>query len=100
MGKHALYHFSATLQTSDLAVLHCLRALCQYRAGGPYPQIGWGGSTHAHWETTGGTFAVRFTSAARRESFVEDARRLLPGLWRELSRSDADPATPQRSGSR
>jgi hypothetical protein len=93
---HAEYKYSATLQTSDVAVLHCLRALCQHWAGGSYPQIGWGGTTQDEWKTHGGKFVVRFTSAAGRAGFFGDARRLLSGHWGEVSQSDNDPATPQR----
>ncbi|SEP39594.1 hypothetical protein [Nitrosovibrio sp. Nv6] len=94
--SHSQYHFSATLQTDDVAVLHCLRALCQYWAGGPYPQIGWGGTNQDDWKSHGGEFVVRFTTAARRASFFADAKRLLAAHWSEVSRNDNDPATPQR----
>lgn len=93
---HKQYHYSATLQTQDVAVLHCLRALCQHWAGGKYPQIGWGGTTQEEWKSHAGRFIVRFTSADRRESFLADAKRLLSGHWLEVSRSDADPASPRR----
>ena len=93
---HASYKFSATLQTHDAAVLHCLRALCQRSAGGPYPQIGWGGTTQAQWKANNGKFVVRFTSAKGREEFFADAKRLLTGHWVEIDQSDDDHASPQR----
>lgn len=95
-SAHAKYRYSATLQTGDAAVLHCLRALCQRSAGGPYPQIGWGGTTQAQWSADGGKFVVRFTTPAKREEFFGDARRLLAGHWTEVARNDNDPASPQR----
>ena len=93
-SAHARYRYSATLQTDDAAVLHCLRALCQRSAGGPFPQIGWGGTTQVQWKTQGGEFVIRFTTPARRDEFFSDAKRLLAGHWREVARSD--PASPQR----
>lgn len=44
-SNHEKYHYSATCKTDDPAVLHCLRALCQYSEKGEYPQIGWGGQS-------------------------------------------------------
>ncbi len=41
-SDHKLFKFSITCQTDDLAVLHCLRALCQYAEQHKKPQIGWG----------------------------------------------------------
>jgi hypothetical protein len=38
------YHFSVTCETSDAAVLHCLRALCQWAEQWAKPQIGWAAS--------------------------------------------------------
>lgn len=93
---HKQYRYSATLKTQDVAVLHCLRALCQHWAGGPYPQIGWGGTAQNEWKSKSGEFVVRFTSADRRESFFADAKRLLSGHWAEVLRSENDPASPRR----
>lgn len=93
---HARYHFSITVQTDDVAVLHCLRALCQHWAGGQYPQMGWGGSDQGTWKSSNGKVVLRFATAAGRTSFVSDARRLLGQHWLEVSRSDTDPASPRR----
>jgi hypothetical protein len=95
-AAHAKYCYSATLQTDDHAVLHCLRGLCQRSAGGSFPQIGWGGTTQAQWKAQRGKFVVRLTTPAKREEFIEEAKRLLAGHWSEVGRSDNDPATPQR----
>ena len=96
---HEQYRFSATLQTHDVAALHCLRALCQHHAGGTYPQIGWGGTKQSEWKAQDGKFVVRFTSAVGRDAFFKDARRLLAPHWNEVARNDNDPATPQRQRS-
>jgi hypothetical protein len=93
---HAKYHFSVTVQTADVAVLHCLRGLCQHWAGGPYPQMGWGGSDLDSWRSGNGKVVFRFASAAGRSSFVADANRLLGQHWQEVTRSDSDPASPRR----
>ena len=94
--SHFQYHYSVTLHTDDIAVLHCLRALCQHWAGGPYPQIGWGGSNQNDWKLQGGNLVLRFSGADRRASFLADAKRLLAGHWSEVSQDDYDPAEPQR----
>ena len=93
---HAKYHFSITVQTSDTAVLHCLRGQCQQWAGGPYPQIGWGGSDQESWRANNGKVVFRFANAAARSSFVSDATRVLGSHWQEVARSDSDPASPRR----
>lgn len=93
---HAKYHFSVTVQTDDVAVLHCLRALCQHWAGGQYPQMGWGGSDQVTWKSSNGKVVLRFVTATGRASFISDAQRLLGQHWTEVSRSDADPASPRR----
>ena len=95
-SNHKKYHYSATCETSDPAVLHCLRALCQYSEKGEYPQIGWGGTKRNLWEANGGKFVVRFTSAGYREQFLAEAERLLSGHWQLIGIDDDDPAKPQR----
>jgi hypothetical protein len=91
------YHFSVTCQTDDLAVVYCLRALCQFAADDVKPQIGWGGTKADEWQADGNRITLRFTSAKSRDHFVSEATRLLPaGSWREMSRSDNDPARRQR----
>ena len=90
------YRFSVTCETADRAVLHCLRALCQWAEQYRKKQIGWGGTGDSSWQTAGGQFTLRFTSPDFRERFVQEANRLLPGHWRVVSRNDNDPATRQR----
>ena len=95
-SNHKYYHYSATCKTYDAAVLHCLRALCQYSESGEYPQIGWGGTKRSLWEANNGSFTVRFTSPSCREQYISEATRLLKGHWELLETSDNDPAEPQR----
>lgn len=91
-------HFSITCETDDLAVVHCLRALCQHNVQNCRPQIAWGGSSAENWRRDGNRITLRFTSQTQRESFVGDVERLLPSSsWREVRRSDNDPATRQRT---
>ncbi len=95
-ANHAKYKFSATVQTDDFAVLHCLRSLCQMWAGGPTPQTGWGGTDEASWRGGNNKAVLRFTSAERRASFERDATRLLAAHWVLVTRNNNDPAQPRR----
>jgi hypothetical protein len=91
--------FSITCHTTDVAVLHCLRSLCELHVVGCPKQIGWGGSTQASWRSTQNCVTFRFTSPADRDAFAQDANRLLVSAsWREVSRRDDDPARRQRVG--
>ncbi len=95
-SEHEKYHFSATCHTNDTAVLHCLRALCQYAEQGKHPQIGWGGTKQSIWKKSKGEFTVRFTHPVFRDTFLKEAERLLPKLWTLVKTHDGDPASPQR----
>lgn len=95
-SNHKKYHYSASCKTDDPAVLHCLRALCQFSEKGEYPQIGWGGTKRSLWEANDGLFTVRFTSSSYRENYINEASRLLKGYWELVSTNDFDPAEPQR----
>jgi hypothetical protein len=91
------YHFSATFKTEDLAVLHCLRALCEWaQKGAGLPNIGWGGSGATDWQKNDNTATLRFTDPERRLRWEHKANELLAGKWKLISTSDADPATRQR----
>ena len=96
MDDYARCRFSITCHTADLAVVHCLRALCQHNVAGVRPQIAWGGTSEKNWNDQENCITLRFTSSAQRDGFVRDANRLLAGHWTERSRSDNDPATRQR----
>jgi hypothetical protein len=90
------YHFSATCQTQDAAVLHCLRALCQWAEKWKKPNIGWGGTTQRRWELSGGRLTLRFTNPAYRQNFVDKANELLNGRWAPVGSNDNNPAERQR----
>lgn len=96
MGNHALYKYSVTCRTEDLAVLHCLRALCQFAERHKAPQIGWGGTGVKEWQANSFNFKLRFTSPEYRTTFLEEANRLLPMRWELIATDDDDPASPQR----
>lgn len=93
---HADYHYSVTLHADDRAVVNCLRALSQISQQQGNVRIPWGGTTDAALELARHTVTFRFTSPAYRQGLIDVAERVLrPGLWREVSRSDSDPASPQ-----
>jgi hypothetical protein len=94
--NHQKYHYSITCRTTDLAVLHCLRAIAQHVEKDPYAQIGWGGTTEKSWKRAKNHFTVRFTDPAYRIAFINEASRLLGGLWTLISTDDNDPASRQR----
>jgi hypothetical protein len=93
---HADYRYSITIHTDDRAVVNCLRALSQVSQLEGNVRIPWGGTKDQDWERDGHRITFRFTSPAYRQGFIEVAERVLrPGLWREVRRSDSDPASPQ-----
>lgn len=94
--NHNRFHFSIRCVTQDLAVLHCLRALCQHAEPHSMGQIGWGGTGEREWRAAAGQVTFRFTSSESRHRFVVEATRLLNGLWSEIATSDMDAASPQR----
>lgn len=97
--EHKSFHFSVTLRSDDLAVIHCLRALAQYAQRDGNTRITWGGTKRKDWEENHHQITLRFTQPEYRHHFVAEADRLLPlGSWSEASRSDSDPASPQTSG--
>lgn len=95
-SDHERFKFSITCQTDDLAVLHCLRSLCQFSEKHPKKQIGWGGTSKVNWRRSSGRFTLRFTDPKYRQHFIDEANRLLSGHWSIISTNDNDPATPQR----
>lgn len=94
---HDLYKYSITCKTDDLAVLHCLRSLCQYSEQTSCAQIGWGGTGEKEWRNNRNVVSFRFTSPKYRDFFVKEATRILKDLWEPLRTNDNDPATSQRS---
>ena len=93
---HAACRFSVTVRTTDAAVLHVLRALCQYCESGKYRQIAWGGTGERNWQKSDNKVTFRFTRAVDRDKFISEATRLLPGHWLLVTTNDHDPATPRR----
>ena len=97
MDQYERCHYSITCRTDDLAVVHCLRALCQHNVKNCPPQIAWGGTSEKNWRASKNCITLRFTAPKQREVFVRDAKRLLPQCsWHEVSRSESDPAERQR----
>ena len=97
---YKLYHYSVTCLSDDLAVVHCLRALCQFAEKAIRKQIGWGGSGTTEWRIAGNRITLRFTKAEYRAEFIRNAERLLPPeSWSVLQMNDNDPAQRQRAKS-
>jgi hypothetical protein len=97
MGDHQNYKYSITINSDDLAVVNCLRALSQYSQKTGNNRITWGNTKDKDWERDNHCVTFRFTSPEYREGFSYEVNRLLPiNLWREFSRSDNDPARPAK----
>ena len=93
---HADYKYSVTLQSTDLAVVNCLRALSQFSQQSGNNRIPWGGTKDQDWKRDGHMVTFRFTTSEYRSGFVAEAKRLLPVLlWSVARESDNDPARPQ-----
>jgi len=90
------FKLSVTCQSSDLAVVHCLRALAQWAEKHRHPQIGWGGSGEKEWKGSDGKIVLRFTSEQYRRAFIDKATELLPQRWKVIATNDADPASRRR----
>ena len=90
--------FSVSVETQDLAVLHCLRSLAQFAEGSKIPKsIPWGGTKEADWRRANCVATFRFTSSDYRAAFLEEVERLLPRhLWQAVGHSDSDPAQRRR----
>jgi hypothetical protein len=96
-SDYTRYHFSATFRTEDEAVLHCLRALCQWaQRDESSPNIGWGGTGNKQWQLENRQATVRFTSIERRQAWINKATELLAGKWTLVKTNDHDPASRQR----
>jgi hypothetical protein len=93
---HKSYHFSVTVQSDDLAVVNCLRALSQFSQETGNNRIPWGGTKDDDWCRDGKQVTFRFTSSEYRAGFIAQAKRLLPSsLWEIAAQDDNDPAKPQ-----
>jgi hypothetical protein len=97
MNEHQKYKYSVTIQTDDLPVVNCLRALSQYSQKTGNNRITWGNTKDKDWDRDNHCVTFRFTSPEYREGFLSQVNRLLPNnLWREYARSDNNPAKPAR----
>jgi len=97
MGEHHKYKYSITIQTDDLAVVNCLRALSQYSQKTGNNRITWGHTKDSDWIRDNKCVTFRFTSPEYRAGFLSEMERLLPnGLWTEYTRNDNDPARPAK----
>jgi len=97
MGEHHKYKYSVTIQTDDLAVVNCLRALSQYSQKTGNNRIAWGNTKDSDWEKHNKRVTFRFTSKEYRGGFLSEVERLLPNnLWTEYAQSDNDPAVPAK----
>jgi len=95
-GTHKDFKFSVTIHTDDLALLGCLRAISQHAQATGNARIPWGGTKREDWELAGHKATFRFSFTGYRNDFLNNARRLLPAeLWRIVTQSDDDPASPQ-----
>lgn len=93
MSNRKDYKYSITIQSDDLAVVNCLRALSQYSQKTGNNRIPWGGTKDTDWKQNGNSVTFRFSKPEYREGFITEISRLLPrDLWVEHGRSDNDPA--------
>lgn len=94
---HADHKYSITIQTTNLPVVYCLRALADFSQKDGYRQIAWGGTKRADWERDHGHVTFRFSKPEYRSCFQSEAERLLPKeSWKLVRTRDDDPASPQR----
>jgi len=93
---HALFHYSVTCGTDDVAVLYCLRALADLAEQHPQNKIAWGNTGKEAWRRNGHEVTFHFTKPSYRQVFRDEANELLGGRWSEMGASDNDPATPRK----
>jgi hypothetical protein len=97
MTTHKEHRFSVTIFTDDLAVVNCLRALSKFSQKTGNNNIPWGGTKDKDWNRNHHMVTFHFSNPDYREGFLMELERLLPRqLWREIGRSDNDPAIPVR----
>ena len=93
------FHFSIRCHSTDYAVIHCLRSLCEWAEKAPYPHrmIGWGHTKKTDWQRDNQRIKLRFTDKDCRQAFVDKEHELLSNRWTEDGQDDSDPATPTRN---
>lgn len=97
LTTHLNHKFSVTVQSHDLALVNCFRALSKFSQKTGNNNIPWGGTKDKDWMTDGHKVTFHFSDPGYREGFVSELNRLLPQqLWFEVGRSDNDPAQPAR----
>lgn len=93
---HADFHYSVTMQTDDLTLLGCLRAISAEVQTVGNNRIPWGGTKQSDWIRDKNEVRFHFSEPAFRDAFISETERFLPrSLWRETSRSDSISAVPQ-----
>lgn len=96
MLTHEDFHFSITIHTDDLAVLHCLRGLSMHAQSEGNKRIPWGGTKEADWLRRHRHATFFFSSPEYRSNFEHEAKRLLPEKsWDRVGTRDDHPAEPQ-----
>ena len=94
---HEEFRFSVTLHTDDLALLHCLRALCHYCESSAHKATGTAGAKQSDWDEHGHRVVLRFSTHGCRTMFVDQVERLVSrDLWKLVAQSDHD-AVPTRA---
>ncbi len=97
MTTHADHCYSITVYTAKLEVLQCLRALADFAQVIGNKRIVWGNTKKSDWKANGNQVTFHFSKPGYRDDFVVTAQHLLPiDSWREVKRSDANPAQPAR----
>jgi len=97
MSQHAEFHYSVTVRTEDLAVLHCFRSLSEYAQKSRNKYIPWSNTKKSDWEACDHCVTFHFTNPSYRRDFLAQIEKLLPrNLWEKVREHDADPAMPPR----
>jgi len=96
MSTHQDHHYSITVQTPDLAILNCLRALSAYAQETGNSRTVWGGTGEEEWSTSDNRVTFNFSDPAYRSKFKQEAFRVLPySSWEVTEEQDDDPARPK-----
>ncbi len=97
MTTHAMYKYSVTVKTDDLAIAHCLRALAFYAQQTGKKMIAVGHTTEQDWRANEHEVTFHFSDPTYRERFAQEASRILPPRsWSIVRQNNADPASPVR----
>ena len=80
LEANPLCKYSITCHTNDLAVFHCLRALCDYAE--PSVQSSPQKSHETQWRNSGNRITLWFAHSSCLDKFETAAQRILPNdLW-------------------